>query len=331
MPKDITHWVLAAKIFKRLDQNSSLKGLIERYQNVYLAGAVILDTPFYLIYGKDGKRMNRSAEKIHDSPGNSYAVLENALKFYGRHVPDVVLVLILGILTHIHIDALFHPFVYYFSGVAGKDPKRRKQSQYRHHTLETYLDIYFLKEISLHNRALFSETLKHLEMEVKNLVEFLSSLYSWEEKIDAALVRKTLRTNAVFQRWFAKNSPRIFLTLLNQIPGVDLTHFISYFYPHLRPEPARLFQRPYDYRHPVSGEKVRHTIRELSEESLRVVTNVFRAVEHHLKQNSLADIFIQRTGPNLYTGMAGHQKKDMHFFKTDIDVFHLIYQPEGYE
>ena len=51
MPKEITHWILAEKAYRTLETKSGLKAIIKQYKNLYLAGAVIMDTPFYLLYG----------------------------------------------------------------------------------------------------------------------------------------------------------------------------------------------------------------------------------------------------------------------------------------
>jgi len=325
MPKYITHWILAEKIYLNIDDNSALKEIIKRHKNLYLTGSVILDTPFYLIVGKDGYLMNKLAEKIHDTPDNSYEIIETVIRAYKKQLPDSVLALLLGIITHIQADAVFHPFVYYFSGTGISGKKERA----RHHILESHMDLYFKDKLDLRNKGLFSEFLKHIEMEGKIFLKVLSILFSQDQKqdqkINIKIIQKALKMNSILQGLFDKNLPRIILQLLNLIPGIDLTDYISYFYPYPRPEPDTLFQHPYNYRHPVTGEKFHHSVDELAKQSIQHSLDLFRSIGNNIKNNSLSELFSLLTGPNLYTGLENTRKTDMHFFNTEKDILEVIF------
>ena len=322
MPKRITHWILAEKVYLNIEGDSVLKKIINSYKYLYLTGAVILDTPFFLLYGRDGKVMNRVAEKIHDTAYNSYAIFKDVINADERPLPDAVLALLLGIITHIQADAAFHPLVYYFSGKGIADKKERAH----HHILESYLDLYFKERLGTPNKGLFSEVIKQVEMEEKAFLEVLVNLFSLDRKSGVNMIKKALKMNSLIQGLFDKNLPRILLQFLNLFPGMDLSDSISHFYPHPKPVPGTMFLHPFDYRHPVTGQKSKVSVDGLAEQTVQRILEVFGVVEKHYgSKKPLSEAFLQLTGPNLYTGLENTRKSDMHIFNTEKEVLELIF------
>lgn len=322
MPKHITHWILAEKVYQAIEGDSVLKKIINSYKYLYLTGAVILDTPFFLLYGRGGKVMNRVAEKIHDTAYSSYAIFKDVINADERPLPDAVLALLLGIITHIQADAAFHPLVYYFSGKETADKKERA----RHHILESYLDLYFKERLGTPNKGLFSEVIKQIEMEEKAFLEVLANLFSLDRKSGINMIKKALKMNSLIQGLFDKNLPRILLQFLNVLPGMDLSDSISHFYPHPKPVPGTMFLHPFDYRHPVTGQKLKVSVDELAEQTVQRILEVFDVVEKHYgSKKSLSEAFLRLTGPNLYTGLENTRKSDMHIFNTKKEVLELIF------
>jgi hypothetical protein len=323
MPKHITHWILAEKAYLGIEGDSVLKKIIKSYKYLYLTGAVILDTPFFLLYGRDGKVMNCVAEKIHDTAYNSYVIFKNVINAHKSSLPDAVVSLLLGIITHIQTDAAFHPLVYYFSGKGIAD----KQERARHHILESYLDLYFKEGFETQNKGLFSEVIKQIEMEEKAFRELLANLFAVERKNGIYMIKKALKMNSLIQGLFDKNLPRILLQFLNFFPGVDLSDSICHFYPHPKPGPGTMFFHPFDYQHPVTGQKLEVSVDELAEQTVQRILEVFGVIEKNCGiKNSLSEIFLRLIGPNLYTGLPQARKKDMHFFNTQKDIMEVIFR-----
>jgi len=326
MPKEITHWTLAEKAYQSIEPDSVLKKIIRRYKNLYLAGAVIPDTPFYQICGRNRKIMYQLGKNLHDHPLNSYAPLANVIKRYSSPLPDDVLAILLGFLSHIHADSSFHPMVYYFSGTNMRGPKKsRDEASVFHHTLEAYIDIYYTGECRPPNRGLFSELMKRKEMEETRFLKVLSVLFSEDQTISVSDIRETLRLHAGIQKLFDNNAIKIILELLDSIPGADLSVYRSSFYPLRKPEPDSIFLRPFSYRHPVTGEKLEHTVKELEKKAVRETLNIFRLIEYHLTDNSLARAFPGLKGPNLSTGLTDIRAADMRWFGTGEDLMKLIF------
>ncbi|QTA88872.1 zinc dependent phospholipase C family protein [Desulfonema magnum] len=341
MPKEITHWMLAEKVCQNIDADSPLKNIINHHKNLYLAGAVIVDSPLYLLFGRAAKMMNLLGQKIHDNPEDSYKPVANLIHYYGQNVPDDVLSLLLGVISHIHADSLFHPLVYYVSGNNLTDQKTgRDQSMALHRILETYIDLYYADGFQLQNRGLVSQALNNAEMEKHRLLNVLAMLYSgldgFQNLKDIRIpIKNALRSHALIQKLFDNNPLKIILRLLDAIPGADMEFCTSLLYPFHAPEPASIFRYPFSYRHPVTGEKFQHSVKDLEEKMIRETLHVFGLIEKHLKNYSPARAFSQLRGPNLCTGIPGTRASDMRYFcnkerMTEL-IFHMDCPPETYE
>lgn len=326
MPKEITHWTLAEKVYLNINSNSSLKEIIKQYKNLYLTGAVIIDTPFYIIFDKKAKMIYKLAEDMHNNPINSYEPLAQIINCYHSRLPDEILALILGIITHIHADSSFHPLVYYFSGTGLPDQKKsRRKANTRHRIIETFLDLYYREESLLQNNREFAGILKNIEMEKEQFLENLFVFFNTGNNIDKQLIKKILKCHTNIQRLFDRNWFRIIFQILNVIPGINLEYYISLLYPHPKPEPGSIFQHQINYRHPVTGEEFQDSLKELEERTIKDILEVFKKIEYHWNKNSLAEVFSHLKGTNLYTGMSGKRQSDMHYFDTEKNLMALIF------
>jgi len=312
MPKERTHWILAEKVFQEILPDSPLKKIVGLHKNLYLAGAVIPDTPFYLLYGKSGKMMSQLGMRLHDNPLNSYQPLSDAINHHMRHVPDDVLALILGFIAHIHADASFHPLVYYLTG--GDENERNREI--RHRTLEAYLDIYYSARFPLQNRGLVSNVMTSLEMGEDRFLNLLSLFYFGREKKHIPEIKKSLLRHRMIQKLFDRDSVKITLKWLDFIPGMKLDLIMATCYPLVRPDPWSMFHHPFSYLHPVTGQPFRHSVRDLEEKMIRETLGIFAQIECHMKNRTLPELFSRLKGPDLCTGMMGKQISDMCCFSS---------------
>lgn len=325
MPKEITHWTIAEKIYLFMDDDSFLKTVIRRHKNLYLVGAVIFDTPFYLFFGKMAPVLNQLAGSIHDTAGNSYRPLINAFAFHGKNLPGPVLALNLGILTHIHCDSIFHPLVYYFSGTDKENSTTGKAARIRHHTLETYLDLYYRARFQLKNKGLMKNLIRHLEIDISQLVTILSVMFPQASAETWTAMHEAIQRHIRVQQLFDNNPVKIVLNLLNRLPGIDVQEYLSNFYPMHHPRGDLLFNRPVAYRHPVTGVYFQHTIKDLETRCINETAKRFEKIKDfdppYLSQ------YFQRIcrGPNLNTGMIGVNKSDMKYFNTKKNLTELIF------
>ncbi len=325
MPKELTHWILAEKAYRMLEAKSGLKAIIKQYKNLYLSGAVILDTPFYMVYGNGKDVMYKVAAQLHDNPINRADFGTRIIARFPPQMTEAIIALLLGVITHIHADSSFHPMVFYFSGK--KDPADQKTSKtagYRHHKLETFLDLYFKESFQLENGGLFSNILDKIEIDKKIYLDILSALYKLDMNIDRFHIEKSLLMHRTIQAMFDKNLPRIIFKLLNTIPGLDFREYLSNFYPQHKPKADSLFLSPFTYRHPVTGENFQHSVTDLESHALQGILDMFHSIEQYRDGGSFVEGFRRLKGSSLYTGMAGRSGSEMKYFDPNRDLMKLI-------
>lgn len=327
MPKELTHWHIAEKAFQHLKSDSILKQLISTHKNSYLAGAVIMDTPFYLLHGKGSSAMFCLANQVHDTPSSSLSFTKRAISIFLPKIPNPVLAFLLGALSHVYADAAFHPMVYYFSGTGhGNDKKKNKTAQYRHHTLETYLDLYYLeKGLFLPQYFYVSRLFKQVEMNKAPLMAVLRQFFSIQNETELYFLKKAINMHMLLQRLFDWNLLKVGLFSANRLLGLNMDHLVSSFYPINKPKPKTTFLNPFKYQNPVNGEHYCQTIDAIAKNAHHEIIKSFDIIEHHFNKGTLPKAFDALIGPNLYSGLMGFQISDMRHFNTTIDVKNLIF------
>src|ERR1039457_4149630 len=136
MPKELTHWILAERALAGLSNDSRLRELIRIHHDSYLGGAVLPDTLMHLCRGPHASTALDLATCFHDTTGNSFAPLIRAEQRFPDGLPPATLACLLGVITHMQADIVFHPFVYALAGTAGIG---------RHYRIETEMDVHFLQ------------------------------------------------------------------------------------------------------------------------------------------------------------------------------------------
>ncbi len=322
MPKEITHWTLAERAFRRLEETSPLKPILLSYKHLYLCGAVILDSPLYAQFGNGAAWIRGRSEKLHDTAENAFDCVASIFKTPLPVPLEAVLALLLGITTHIYVDATFHPLVCYFSGASDTvDEKRRRKAQARHHTLEAYLDVYFASRSPFSLETTFSAFFNAIEIPRAGFFQVLSALYRIKE---AASVQKALSLHALLQPLFHRVLFRKMLEILNRLPGVNLEAVVSNFYP-LNPFRANwLFPGPIFYRDPVTGDARHVSVETLERDALESIQEAFQVLGKHMQEKRVDRGFTLLEGPNLYTGKMGCRRAQMRYFNGARDLMALI-------
>jgi len=121
------------------------------------------------------------------------------------------------------------------------------------------------------------------------------------------------------------NLLKVCLFSVNRLPGLNMDHLLSSFYPIKKPKPNTTFLNPFKYRNPVSGQHFCQSIDAIAEITHHKIIKSFEIIEHHFRKDAFSNAFDELIGPNLYTGLTGFQKSDMRYFNTGIDVMNLIF------
>jgi len=138
LPKEITHWILAEHALAGLGSESRLFGIIQANKNEYLGGAVLPDTLLHLFRGPYAAKSLDLAGRFHDTDVNSYLPLIKAESRLNNVIPDPYLSCLLGVISHIIADSVFHPYIY---AMAGMDDIGR------HYQQETDIDVFLCRTI----------------------------------------------------------------------------------------------------------------------------------------------------------------------------------------
>lgn len=176
MPREIAHFLAVDHVVENLPE---LKAIVDSrklgLEALYL-GSITPDSPYYL----PTKGAEQIAEYIHGRSGNDTfcllrSLLEKANK--GEEKVDPLLDLfVIGIFTHIVMDAVMHPLVNLLSGnYYDSNLEARKHARTLHRTLETDLDYYLLNIKKPKHESLHS-LLCSLKSEIETLSTPLNSV-----------------------------------------------------------------------------------------------------------------------------------------------------------
>jgi len=304
MPKELTHWMLAGQAAQRLDPGR-IKDAVTACPNLYLLGAVVLDTPLYALYCSD--TFNKISLRLHGTRGeDTFQALHQLVAACPRNPPQEVLALFCGIMSHIMADCAFHPWVCYFSGPCNDvAPHLTQKSLARHRLLETWLDVHTFSQKPWLSGKLFAQVLYGAETSRSRLLEMLSLLYfngrpGHETQISLSLVShgflQWVFLKEIFFRGFEK---------VNHLAGNRWDAYATLFYPKTGPDGGPLFARPLDYRHPVTGRPRNHPLARLEDKAVSWTARFFQIMEKHLENNTFLEWFGRLKGPSLETGLVG--------------------------
>lgn len=261
MPKEITHWTLAALLAEELPADSLFYEPIHSFPNLFFLGAIAPDIPFYYLAGPKTSLIQKLGAPLHGSDVRSLGpVLEMLDQNPGRQ--PAVLAFAAGVICHLLADTGFHPLVYYFSGKEGIHPGATA----RHRQFETALDLHF----SFLYKPLVSlaRVVKNLEMPPKRLKDLLASLF--QSPGEEASLGGALKFHMILQALFC--SPliyQVFGFLNRKTPWVPdrVMGLIYPCKPCRMPDSLLFFSQNLHYRDPVTGVGVSTRIQSLVEET----------------------------------------------------------------
>lgn len=139
MPKERTHWHLAARAGAVLTPGPLADAVLAYPEHVFL-GAVSHDTAYYALGNAFAKSV---ADRLHGAEGQDSFEPFRALARSRDQWGAPGLAFGFGALTHLVADAVFHPWVFSWTGDAeAPDPALRRGWFFRHQEMETALDLH---------------------------------------------------------------------------------------------------------------------------------------------------------------------------------------------
>lgn len=297
MPKELTHWWLAAEAVEQLPTDSPLRKLLHQEWQLYLTGAVLPDTLLHLIVGNSSTAALASADRFHDPPGSSYEPLIRFLEGQGSRLKGqtadesspldpAVIACLLGVAAHIEADIVCHPFVY---ALAGNDMAR-------HYAVEAELDLWLLamgrKPPVLRLRDLVDDRVR------ETAVTVLSGLFDPAGVLPKQALQQALSLHYLIQGMYGSPGWQLVAQCLALLPVPFLRSKYQLFYP-FEWKRGRQGSWPDSWQHPVTGAASTKGPRELTDEAITRITGMLMQAE----TEGLGAAFALQAGENLLTGL----------------------------
>jgi len=314
MPKEAAHWILAERTWEAM-HTGPLKEEIGRYKALYDLGAVIFDTPFYYIAGKDREKLDNAARRLHGhqaaSPFNPFLPLAQS----PDDLPDGYRPFLAGAFTHIAADATFHPFVYHLSGSdTDGSPDRAAQATARHRRIESALDLHLFNRNGSFRGLRLLGLYRRREIGTKELLKLMNLLYFGKRFVSEASLRRALRQHGLVQSLLHQPWAHRLMLLLNAWFTHHYDPLEALFYATCtQPDPG-LFQRPLIYRHPVTGEERRESVADLEARTVSLALGFLRILDEARHPDDLKKRLADAAFPSLYHGLPPDGRQKMRFF-----------------
>jgi hypothetical protein len=258
MPKEITHWTLAAAVADKLPEASLFYGPIRWFPNLFLLGAITPDVPFYYLAGPKIAGIQALSAPFHQTDRRA---LLPALAFL-NHYPDqnpAALAFAAGVICHLLADTLFHPLVYYFAGMDGVHPGATA----RHREFETAMDLYFLHLSQGRSEVSLARVIKDLEVSTGQRSRFMAELFQARTRSEQRYLGLALYSHMTFQGLFRSGLLFNALAFLNRNTSWIPDKVVGLIYPAKGPVNLDFFNRPLEYKDPCSGEAFSVRIQEM--------------------------------------------------------------------
>jgi len=307
MPNDIAHWRIARRTAELL-AGSPYEAALRAEPEALLLAALFHDVLAYS-RGGDAPPFIRLGQRWHGRGGEDTYALPRAQAKLARSAPDASapLAALVGLATHVHADATFHPLVYHAIGL----------SHIHHRALETLLDMVFCggpAGVGQYSMAGIVAALAARGLRPRDVFPLAAlgeaegmAPGELEQGFDRALRLFSRMQRACCTRWLA-----------------SLLHALSPFMPERFRAVAALFYSPrlyrqadrlrgeLDYRHPVTGEALRASVDELAERSAQRAAAFCREIEPWVFGGAAGPF--PGVGPSLSTGLPGVGRGAMRHF-----------------
>jgi hypothetical protein len=294
VPKELTHWLLADKAFAGLSADSQLRVIIEDNYASYRGGAVLPDTLLHLFRGPHAAAALAASHTFHNTSGNSFAPLIQAESHFPAGFPADYLACMLGVISHMVADIVFHPYVYSLSGSDGIG---------QHYRIETDIDCHFLCNGTISAKLKLNDLLPGNTR--KTLINVAALLFDPCGTLPRAALEQALSLHCRFQAMYNSTLWKLAVRLLARIAGSPFKEQRYLFYPLSRSLHCTcLNANTPEWRHPVTGEPQFNTLEELTDEAVRRTIVLYTLIE---ESGSLASALCSKPGENLLTGLHGVQ------------------------
>jgi hypothetical protein len=262
MPKEIAHWTLAEDMAKEIPKGSLFYKPIQDFSNLFFLGATAPDIPFYYLAGPKRACIQEKSIPFH---GTDARALKPVLAFLDQNPnsdPDR-LAFAAGVICHILGDTIFHPLVYYFSGMGGIHPGATA----RHRQFETAMDLHFWYLSDDKSRASLGRLVRTLEISKQKRKQFMAELFKVVNRSETRYLCHALSFHMTLQYLFRLSMAWQFFDFLNRKTPWVPDRVTGLIYPCKQPVDLPFFRQEFIYKDPCTGDLLSTGIQTMIQET----------------------------------------------------------------
>jgi Zinc dependent phospholipase C len=318
MPKEITHWSLAVTLADNLPGDSLFYEPVRSFPYLFLLGAITPDIPFYYLAGPKTAAVQSLSVPFHGTDERTLLPVLLFLDKYPDH-PPAALAFAAGVISHILADTLFHPLVYYFTGMDGVHPGATA----RHREFETAMDLYFLHLSQGRSQVSLARVMNHLEVSKQQCSRFMAALFQTENRLEKRCLTPALYFHMTLQRLFRSRLAYNTLAFLNRKTPWIPDKVVGLMYPVKGPVNLGFFSRPLEYRDPCTGEAFSAGIQEMQVKSGKRGKKLLGLISENLIRGGAALGVLNN--PDLPEIRPGFDRESVVFWREKQDLVSDLY------
>jgi hypothetical protein len=300
--------------------------VLRDFSHAFHFGSIAADTFFY---GVRVPFLDRAfaccGDRIHGAKGNDTSLPILQMLHELRENPEDSLLpeklaFICGFLTHIALDTVMHPCIYYYSGnYYHENPKERALATTRHRLIETWLDLFLLRKISssIDDFSCIKTIRRNSSLNL-DLLRFFFQAFVRTDGVDEYLwkyLHRGYNVQMFLNSIYPDASWGKLVGAANRILKGKLDTFMALFYPwDYRDIPPEVIDFE-SYRHPITGEELPVSFNDLwktaRKRSLEFLEAVRLYLYHDGDHDQLGNII---KGYSLCMGLVGVSATDAGYF-----------------
>lgn len=319
MPKEITHWLIAEEVGRRIS-------LRVEHPELLRLGAIVHDVLYYVRLGKDA-RCTALANTLHGSAGeDTFGILHDLVEGNMHSSNNTPLrSFLLGAVTHICADVIFHPYIYYTAGNF-LEKHTHFQAWHNHRALESAIDLAFCRSLSVKPESItLNKDIHHSKQDLIFILERLATAQHkagcqvqaedyWQGYTTLGRLRPLL-ANAPLNA-LVNGVERHFPSLLHKALSAESWSYLGLRYSKQNSWNLQNVNARLHYQHPVSGEEHDTSLQELFDTAVQESVRVWQHLEKTIlleKTNPRSEPLLEK-GKSLEVGLHGVPSAAMRYF-----------------
>jgi len=273
MPKEITHWLVAEAVSKKL-AGTFFEEPLRRNENLLHIGAIIHDAPYYYLKNDFDARFGSLPTRLHGSVDDAVELVETLLRYLldqPEHDRAKLTAFLVGLVTHLFADALMHPLIFYLTGpYDSPDARLRTVARRDHRMLESLVDMCLAGGYGAVRGYSLDGYIRHAEMPLLTLHDHLDRIWLEDEDTErfAEGLLSSFRLFSFMQSLYRNRLVGRLAPILLRVSPPPIREILALVYTPGLMDQCRKIEGDISYRHPATGEERQGNIRALFRESV---------------------------------------------------------------